>query len=341
MAGRQVAFIAMLPHTGSVLTVLVVDDDSAVRAHLAGLLDSAGHRVLEAHDAFWALDLFERHRPDLVLLDVVMPGQDGYWLARQLREREGGQWTPIIFLSGRDHDEDLALGIEAGGDDYLVKPITPTVLASKLRAMSRLMAMQGRLLELSTQLRQSNRDLQHLSEHDTLTRLLNRRGFDERIGTALALARRSKLPLTLMLCDLDHFKAYNDSMGHSAGDDCLRRVGELIRQMCRRPGDQAARYGGEEFALILPDTPKSGAMTLARAMQRVFRAAGLPHPKSPVAPHVTLSGGITSCIPDDGTTVEGMLMRADEALYVAKAKGRDRFFSFEMQVDSFEQLNAA
>jgi diguanylate cyclase (GGDEF)-like protein len=328
----------MSSHSGSALNILVVDDDTAVRAHLAALLDAAGHRVIEAHSADWALELFERHRPDLVLLDVVMPEHDGYWLARQLRERETGQWTPIIFLSGRDHDEDLAQGIEAGGDDYLVKPISPLVLAAKLRAMRRLMAMQTRLLELSAQLRASNEHLQHLSVHDTLTSLLNRRGFDEQFNTAFAVARRAQSPLTLMLCDLDHSKAYNDSLGHGAGDDCLRRIGELLRQVCRRPGDLAARYGGEEFALILPDTPKSGAMTLARAMRRVFEIEALPHPGSPSAAHVTLSGGITTCIPDDSTTVEGMLMRADEALYVAKAKGRNRFFSFEMQLDSVEQL---
>jgi diguanylate cyclase (GGDEF)-like protein len=329
----------MLSHIGSVLTVLIVDDDNSVRAQLAAQLDAAGHRAIEAHNATWALQLFERHKPDLVLLDVVMPVHDGYWLARQLRERETGQWTPIIFLSGRDHDEDLAQGIESGGDDYLVKPISATVLAAKLRAMRRLMAMQTRLLELSVQLRASNQHLQHLSEHDTLTTLLNRRGFDERLTSALSMSRRNHSPLTLMLCDLDHFKAYNDSIGHTAGDDCLRQVGDLIRQMCRRPGDEAARYGGEEFALILPDTPKSGAMTLARAMQRVFEVACIPHPASPIARHVTLSGGITTCIPDGGTTLEGMLMRADEALYVAKAKGRNRFFSFEMQLDSMEQLS--
>jgi diguanylate cyclase (GGDEF)-like protein len=331
----------MTPPAGSALSILVVDDDNAVRAHLAALLDAAGHRVIEAHDASWALELFERHRPDLVLLDVVMPVHDGYWLARQLRERETGQWTPIIFLSGRDHDEDLAQGIEAGGDDYLVKPVSALVLAAKLRAMRRLMVMQSRLLELSAQLRASNQHLQHLSVHDTLTTLLNRRGFDERFAAAFALARRSQSPLTLMLCDLDQFKAYNDTLGHSAGDDCLRQVGELLRQVCRRPGDLAARYGGEEFALILPDTPKSGAMTLARAVRRVFELAAPPHPGSLCAAHVTLSGGITTCIPDDGTTLEGMLMRADEALYVAKAKGRNRFFSFEMQLDSMEQLAGA
>jgi diguanylate cyclase (GGDEF)-like protein len=331
----------MSPETGSVLTILVVDDDSAVRAHLACLLDAAGHRVIEAHNATWALDLFTRHRPDLVLLDVVMPEFDGYWLARQLRERQTGQWTPIIFLSGRDHDDDLAKGLEAGGDDYLVKPISQVVLAAKLRAMRRLMTMQARLLELSAQLRERNEHLQHLSHHDPLTKLLNRRGFEERVVTELATARRTQVPVTLMLCDLDHFKLYNDSLGHAAGDECLRQVGEIIRQMCRRPGDQAVRYGGEEFALLLPDTPKSGAMTLARAMQRVFARVALPHPASSVAPHITMSGGITTCIPDEHTTFESILTRADEALYVAKAKGRNRFFSFEMQLDSMEQLSTA
>jgi diguanylate cyclase (GGDEF)-like protein len=318
--------------TDHALTVLVVDDDGAVRAHLAALLDAAGHRVLEAHNAVWALDLFTRHRPDLVLLDVVMPELDGYWLARKLRERETGQWTPIIFLSGRDHDEDLVRGIESGGDDYLVKPVSALVLAAKLRAMNR-------LLELSAELRASNQQLQHLSEHDTLTGLLNRRGFDLRFSVALGNARRNRSPLTLILCDLDHFKHYNDGAGHAAGDRCLQQVAGLMRQMCRRPEDQVVRYGGEEFAMILPDTPKSGAMTFARAMQRVFELAALPHPASPVAPHVTISGGITTCVPDEATTLEGMLTRADGALYVAKAKGRNRFFSFEMQLDTVEQLS--
>ena len=108
------------------------------------------------------------------------------------------------------------------------------------------------------------------------------------------------------------------------------------------PADPARpRKLSEEFALILPDTPKSGAMTLARAMQRVFELAALPHPSAPVARHVTMSGGITTCVPDEGTTFESLLMRADQALYVAKSKGRNRFFSFEMQLDSLAKLSLA
>ncbi len=319
------------------LTVLVVDDDNAVRVQLAAILDANGHRVIEAHNAEWALELFDRHRPDVALLDVNMPVHDGFWLARRLRERESGKWTPIIFLSARASDGDLESGIESGGDDYLFKPISGVVLNAKLRAMQRLLSMQQRLLELSAQLAASNDHLQHLSEHDELTGLLNRRGFDNRLSEAIALARREQSALTLILCDLDHFKAYNDALGHPVGDVCLKSVAGLVRQMCRRPGDHAARYGGEEFALILPTTPKSGAMTLARAVRRVFESAALPHPASITAAHVTLSGGITTCVPDASTTSDGMLTRADQALYVAKEKGRNRFFSFEMQLDSVEQ----
>ena len=319
------------------LTVLVVDDDNAVRVQLAAILDANGHRVIEAHNAEWALELFDRHRPDVALLDVNMPVHDGFWLARRLRERESGKWTPIIFLSARASDGDLESGIESGGDDYLFKPISGVVLNAKLRAMQRLLSMQQRLLELSAQLAASNDHLQHLSEHDELTGLLNRRGFDNRLSEAIALARREQSALTLILCDLDHFKAYNDALGHPVGDVCLKSVAGLVRQMCRRPGDHAARYGGEEFALILPTTPKSGAMTLARAVRRVFESAALPHPASITAAHVTLSGGITTCVPDESTTSDGMLTRADQALYVAKEKGRNRFFSFEMQLDSVEQ----
>jgi diguanylate cyclase (GGDEF)-like protein len=319
------------------LTVLVVDDDNATRVQIAAILDASGHRVIEAHDADWALELFEKHRPDVALLDVNMPRRDGFWLARKLRERESGRWTPILFLSALATDSDLERGIESGGDDYLFKPISAIVLNAKLRAMQRLQAMQARLLELSTQLEASNQHLQHLSEHDSLTGLLNRRGFDRRLGEAIALARREQSALTLILCDIDHFKPYNDALGHPVGDTCLKSVGGLVGQMCRRPADRAARYGGEEFALILPTTPKSGAMTLARAIRRVFEGAALPHPASSTAPYVTLSGGITTCVPDPTTTAEGLLTRADQALYVAKEKGRNRFFSFEMQLDSVEQ----
>ena len=330
--------MSVVPPATSSLTILVVDDQPAVRVALVAQLDALGHRVLEAGDATWALDQFQRHQPDLVLLDVVMPGHDGYWLARQMRQAESGRWTPIIFLSARDQEQDLWKGIESGGDDYLVKPVSAVVLAAKLRAMSRLQQMQAQLMQVSSELRTANQRLQHLSELDELTGLINRRGFDRLLHAEIGAARREQQPLTLVFCDLDAFKPYNDTLGHVQGDDCLRRIGALLRDACHRPRDRATRYGGEEFALILPNTPKSGAMTFARAIRRMLAGVALPHPASPVGGLVTLTGGITTCIPDAQTTTEGMVMRADQALYAAKAQGRDRFFSFEMQLDTVEQL---
>lgn len=331
----------MLPASLPPLRVLVVDDQLSTRKVLVAQLSAAGHQALEADSAESALAQFAQSRPDLVLLDVEMPGRDGYWTASQLRAaEETGGWTPIIFLSSRDQDQDLWQGIESGGDDYLVKPVSTTVLHAKLRAMQRLRRMQTRLIELSDELRANNEQLSRLSQEDALTGLMNRRAFDDRLQQEIASARREQQPLTLVLCDIDHFKGYNDSLGHVEGDVCLQHMAGLLRQTCRRPRDCAARYGGEEFALILPGTPRSGAMTFARAVLRTLELSGRPHPCSDVAPHVTLSGGITTCTPDTSTTLEGLLRRADDALYAAKTRGRNRFFSFEMQMDTLEQRHS-
>ncbi|GGH58262.1 diguanylate cyclase response regulator [Comamonas phosphati] len=319
-------------------SVLVVEDQPSVRAALVKELRQAGvSEVLEAENGRAALALFRSRRPDLVLLDIRLPGEDGYWVARQLRESERGEWTPIIFLSGLDNDLDVWRGIEAGGDDYLVKPVKPIVLIAKLRAMRRLLDMRRRLVALSGELHLANQKLNEMVELDSLTSLVNRRGMDRILHTEIAAARREGKPLTLMLCDLDHFKKFNDTYGHVQGDECLKHVGRLLREVCMRPRDIAARYGGEEFALILPNTPRSGAMTFARALGQMLKSLKIRPPNAPGDLQLTLSGGITTCIPDENTSAETMLMRADEALYAAKTHGRNRFFSFEMQMDTIEQ----
>ncbi|KAB2901213.1 MAG: diguanylate cyclase [Burkholderiaceae bacterium] len=320
-------------------SVLVVDDLASVRSALVAELRHAGvPEILEAGTGDVALELFKQRRPDLVLLDIKLPGKDGYWVAQQMREAEPGDWTPIIFLSGLDSDLDVWRGIESGGDDYLVKPVKPIVLVAKLRAMRRLLDMRRRLVAMSAELHLANQRLNEMVEVDALTGLVNRRGFDRILHSEILAARRDGTPLTLMLCDLDHFKAYNDAGGHVQGDSCLKEVGRLLREVCVRPRDIASRYGGEEFALILPSTPRSGAMTFARALGQVLKVRGISHPDSPLGGILTLSGGITTCVPDENTSAESMIMRADQALYAAKAQGRNRFFSFEMQMDTIEQL---
>jgi diguanylate cyclase (GGDEF)-like protein len=314
--------------------VLVVDDQRSTRLSLAHVLAKAGYPVIEAHSGETALEVFKSARPDIVLLDIEMPGRDGYWVARQLRESEAGGWTPIIFVSGRGMDLNLWEGIEAGGDDYLVKPISSVVLLAKLHAMQRLIEMRRRLVDVANELRMANLKLSHMNETDGLTGLLNRRGLDLRLNDEIDAARTNGLHLTLFMCDVDYFKRYNDSLGHQAGDECLTALAEIFRQACHRKGHYACRYGGEEFALVLSDTPRTGALTFARAIMNLLKARSLVHPQSEAGPLVTISGGITTCVPDDTTTAEILLQRADEALYTAKGRGRNRFFSYEMQVEA-------
>lgn len=309
------------------LRILVVDDDESVRGSIAYHLDRLGHQVIEASSAAWALELFDRHRPQMILSDIVMPEHDGYWLATAVRAREAelGSWTPIIYLSSLSEATSVADGIAAGGDDYLTKPVHPLVLEAKLHAMQRLARMQRELHTITQELQRTNAELQRQAVHDALTGLLNRRGFNEQLQEAIAVCRSTCKPLTVMICDVDHFKQYNDALGHQSGDDCLRTIGSMLRQLARRPLDSVARYGGEEFALVLPDTPRSGARTLAHAITRVFAGAALPHPNSPTAPHVTLSGGFITCEPDWASSPDQLLRLADEALYSAKSKGRNCF----------------
>lgn len=316
--------------------VLVIDDQSTHRKLTRMSLEARGHRVTECSVPEQAAAVFKVLKPDLVLLDVEMPGHNGYWVAQQLRAAETGGWTPIIFLSSRYEDEDVWQGIQAGGDDYLAKPLSPQLLTAKLHAVHRLLQMRSKLLERSEQLREANERLQHIASRDSLTGLANRGALDQGLHKLITQCRHQAVPLTVMLIDVDHFKAYNDSLGHVAGDAALRRVAQLLSEACLKPGDMAARYGGEEFALLLPGTPRSGAMTLARGLLRSMAQAALPHPKSGLG-HVSFSGGITTLVPGEDTRGEALLLRADEALYAAKGRGRNCFFSFEMQMDTDEQ----
>lgn len=329
--------MAILQNTD--LRILIVDDQDSVRLVLAEQLIKMGvHEVVQARSAIEAIEMFAAHKPDIVLLDIQMPGHSGHWIAEQIRNMDGGHWTPIIFLTGLDSDEDLWEGIRVGGDDYLIKPVRSTVLAAKLRAMQRLLTMQRRLVSVTEELYEANKRLNSLIERDALTGLINRRGFDRILHEQILLARRHRLPLTLMICDIDFFKQYNDTLGHPEGDLCLQTVSKVLGSVCQRPTDTACRVGGEEFALVLPNTPRSGAMMFARALTEVLASRGIVHPASSVSGVVTVSGGITTCVPDEQTSNLGMVTRADEALYAAKAQGRNNFFSYELQLTAKEHL---
>jgi diguanylate cyclase (GGDEF)-like protein len=305
-------------------TVLIVDDSATIRAGLAVAVRAMKLEPVLAESGEQALELFSAAPPMLVLLDVMMPGIDGYETAKRMRAASAGRWVPILFLSSSEYDQNLERAIESGGDDYLVKPVSAVVLSAKIRALQRLEKMHNQLVELSSELSSANRRLESISQQDALTGIANRRAFDHRLGLHFADAARTREPLSLVLCDIDHFKAYNDRYGHPAGDDCLRRVAAALALRCKRATDLAARYGGEEFALILPHTPAEGALEVIESVRCDVIALAIAHEASQTAGTVSLSAGVATYAGDPGVQIVELVRRADEALYRAKQLGRNR-----------------
>ncbi len=306
------------------MKILVVEDSRANMQLLNSFIEGFGSTCIQAENGEQAITRFQSERPDLILLDVILPDTDGFAVARRIRALESdGGWTPIIFLSSLGNDEDIERGIEAGGDDYLHKPVSEIVLGAKVRAMERLVQMRARLLETTRKLDLANQELQRLSAMDGLTGIANRRFFDETMAREWRRAQRNHGHIAVMMCDVDHFKRYNDSLGHQAGDDCLRRIARLIAGGMARAADVAARYGGEEFVVILPETPLGGALFVAEKIRHALHEANLPHPDSPFG-RITLSIGIAAAQPGQDDHAESLISAADRALYQAKHNGRDR-----------------
>jgi diguanylate cyclase (GGDEF)-like protein len=307
------------------MKVLLVDDSRASRALTATYLLEMGYPAVEAADGAGALELYRREAPDVVLLDVEMPGMDGYAAAREIRRIErDGAWTPIIFLSGRVADEDVARGIDAGGDDYITKPVSPVVLRAKLLAMRRITEMRKRLVDVSQQLQDVNRALVKLSSQDGLTGIANRRAFDVALELEWQRGVRSGKPLAVVLGDIDFFKRYNDHYGHQAGDACLKMVAAALAARACRVSDVAARFGGEEFVLLLPDTALPAALKAAEDVLQSVRALDIPHQFSDAASCVSMSLGVAVCVPGTRLAPLSLVEAADKALYLAKSEGRNR-----------------
>lgn len=306
------------------MRILIADDSRTLRASISDQLRGMGHEVVEASDGVEALERFGTYEPDLVVLDVEMPRMNGYEAARAIRKLTEQDWIPIIFLSGNVRDTDIAAGIEAGGDDYLSKPVSPTVLRAKLSAMQRITGMRRRLIDVTHELAIINANLRQKSTQDSLTGVLNRGAFDAIFEQEWNHSARTGKPLALLMADVDYFKRYNDNYGHQQGDECLKAVAAGLREAALRKADLVARYGGEEFALVLPDTPAVSALLVAGRLLEGVRSLRLPHEHSPVSGHVTISLGVCAAVPRDGSSPGELIRVADRALYDAKAKGRNQ-----------------
>lgn len=297
--------------------VLVVDDHPVTCRLLEAQLRREGYRVLSAANGREALKRLRENFCPLVLTDWMMPEMDGLELCRAIRREQWDSYVYLILLTARDSLDDVLMGLEAGADDYLVKPVHPMELLARMRTGRRILALERTLKE-------HNREIARLAVTDPLTGVYNRRYLMENLSRELTRARRYHRPLGLILCDLDHFKGINDTFGHGVGDEVLQEFTRRVSGQVRQGVDWLARLGGEEFVLVLPETGLAGSLALARRLRHQVAATPFVTTAGPVP--VTASFGVTA-VPDGDAGhlgAEALLAQADAFLYQAKAAGRNR-----------------
>ncbi len=289
---------------------LLVVDDQAVNIQALYRTFAGDYQVFMATSGEQALALCRDKLPDLVLLDVMMPGLDGYEVCTQLKGDNATRDIPVIFVTAHDDEAAETRGLAVGAVDFISKPINPVVVRARVKT--------------HLTLKHQSDLLRQMAFLDGLTGLFNRRYFDERWASECARSQRSGAPISLALIDVDHFKRFNDHYGHQTGDDCLRQVAAALRRGLMRPGDIVTRYGGEEFACILCDTDAAGALDVGARLEREIRGLKVSHADSPVSPVVTVSVGLATRDAMQSGTASEVLALADEQLYLAKAGGRAR-----------------
>lgn len=292
-------------------TVLVVDDEKQNRSLLAELLND-DCRIVLAKSGTQALERTREQQPDLILLDVLMPDMSGYHVIQALKNDDATRHIPVIFISALDSTADEERGLDLGAVDYITKPFHPSIVRKRVR--NHLQSIHQRHL------------LENLAMIDSLTEIANRRRYDVALENEWRRCARSGSPLSLAIIDVDHFKAYNDHLGHAQGDRVLHRIAQTLSGFVNRPGDLVARYGGEEFVVLLPNTDARSAAHIANDIRAGVEAVQLPHPASPISRHVTVSLGGMTVTPSGGQVDPRFFQEADTALYAAKAEGRNRAF---------------
>lgn len=287
---------------------LLVVDDQPINVQALYRIFSSDCTVFMATNGAEAFEVCRRNLPDLVLLDVNMPGMDGFAACALLKADEATADIPVIFVTAHDEPESEMRGLDAGAADFISKPVNPALIRARVRTQLTMKYQADRLRDIAST--------------DGLTGLFTRRLFDARLATEWQRASRNGSSLSLLLLDVDFFKRYNDHYGHVAGDECLVKVASAVKQRLNRPADVAARYGGEEFACILPETDFPGALKLAKDIEVRVRALHIAHACSDAAAVVTISVGVTTKAPGwHGGAIE-LLELADARLYSAKRSGR-------------------
>lgn len=288
--------------------LLIVDDEKQNRTLLTELLKD-DYTIILAKNGEQALARAREHAPDLILLDVLMPGMDGYAVIRALKDDDRTRDIPVVFISALDADIDEERGLDLGAVDYIAKPFRPSILRARVR--NHLQSVHRRRL------------LEKLAMLDSLTEIPNRRRFTQIYEQEWRRGLRNHQPVSLVMIDVDLFKPYNDAHGHAAGDLALYRVAKALEASVRRPGDFVARYGGEEFVLLLPEADAAGGRMLAEQARRDVETLRIPHAASPHG-WLTISLGGATLVPDEAHVESDLFVRADTTLYEAKRQGRNR-----------------
>lgn len=291
--------------------ILIVDDESNNIYVLGSLLSAAGYEVKTAIDGKSALEFaMNSEKLDLILLDIMMPGMDGYEVCRRLKKDASTKNIPVVFMTALQDEDSEERGLLLGAIDYIKKPFSQAIVKARVKNH----------LELKM-----HRDiLESLCELDDLTAIPNRRHFEVTFAREIARAKRLEDPLSCLMIDIDYFKNYNDKYGHLAGDECLKKVAKAIKDALPRSGDFVARYGGEEFVVLLPHTEYEGSISVAKKIAQSVRSSNLIHEASSVAAIVTLSIGCATASKDQNMNKNDLIGRADMALYEAKKSGRDK-----------------
>lgn len=330
--------------------ILVADDDKTMRLLLREFMEQEGYRVIEVTDGKQCIDTYKSVKPDLVLLDAIMPVMDGFECCKQLIQIARNNlalalasfdtnsssfgttlisklWdrTPILMITGLDDPQSVDRAFEAGASDFVTKPIHWAVLRQRVRRL----LQQAQLYK---QLEAANQALQQLANVDGLTGVANRRRFDQYLKSQWLSLSQEGASLSLILCDIDYFKLYNDKYGHPAGDYCLQKVANVISRSAEKSQDLVARYGGEEFAVVMPRTHAAGAVHVAAAMQAGVREQQIVHSESLVSQYVTLSLGVATVVPTFDSQPSTLIHTADKALYQAKAEGRNRIILKQVSI---------
>ncbi len=304
--------------------ILLAEDDPVTRLLMTRFLNKAGYEVDAVANGSEALDkMLVRYYPILVT-DWEMPGMDGLTLCKAVRAMQLDGYVYTLLLTARDAKEHIIAGLEAGADDYLVKPVHEPELIARLNAGRRILALEHSL-------REANNRNRILSITDALTGAFNRRYLMEQLPREVERCRRYAYPLSVVMCDVDHFKRINDEHGHAAGDDVLQQVAARMQRSIRGNSDWISRYGGEEFLIVLPETGIKAALFVAEKMCAILSDVPFVTRAGDVSVTASFGVGATGPTgPDIALKVEGLIKAADQSLYRAKQEGRNRYFGIEV-----------